>query len=250
MAWLLASSWLPVACRTGLPGEPPPAIDRVATIESLAVPGFGPAVVSVPGGSLGPKPVLVVAHGAGDRPEWHCEMWQRIVRDRGFVLCVRGRRVDDRVPFDDAAFYYPDHRWLGRVVAAAVQALRASYEPRVDLHGAVYAGYSQGAIMGALVLAEQSHEFARALLIEGGAGEWSVARARSYRRHGGARVLFMCGTIGCRRQAGAATRWLERASLVASVEYVTEGGHTYGGGMEAALPRAFDGLVAGDPRWR
>jgi predicted esterase len=193
---------------------------------------------------------LVVAHGAGDRPEWHCELWQRIVRERGFVLCLRGRRVDDRVSFDQAAFYYPDHHWLGRALVATISALEARYGPRLDARRMVYAGFSQGAIMGALVVGDKPIDVGAALLIEGGAGEWNVARARRYRRRGGERVLHVCGTPGCPRLARRATRYLEQGGVMARVEYFAAAGHSYGGGIEAALPGAFDWLVAGDPRWR
>jgi predicted esterase len=246
-AWLLVGLVLLGACHAGLAGPPAQAGGELV---SLGVPGFGPAVVSVPAGSLGPKPLLVVAHGAWDRPEWHCELWQRIVGERGFVLCLRGRRVDDRVPFEQAAFYYPDHHWLGRALTAAISALEARYGSRLDARRAAYAGFSQGAIMGALVLGDKPTDLTVALLIEGGAGEWNVARAKRYRRRGGDRVLLMCGTIGCRRQALRATRYLERGGVTARVEYFPDAGHSFGGGVEAALPRALDWLVAGDPRWR
>src|SRR5262245_33463782 len=54
---------------------------------SLPVEGHNPAVVSVPRGATGRMPVLVATHGAGDRAEWHCEIWRDIVGNRGFVLC-------------------------------------------------------------------------------------------------------------------------------------------------------------------
>ncbi len=207
-------------------------------------------MVSVPGHPSAPKPLLIVAHGAWDRPEWHCELWRRIVRDRAFVLCLRGRRVDERVSFDQAAFYYPDHHWLGRVLPAAVTALEARYGGSLQVQHAIYAGYSQGGIMGALVLGDKPVDIAAALLIEGGAGEWSIARARRFRHRGGQRVLFVCGTAGCQQQARGATRALSRVGIAATVEYFPAAGHSYGGAIEAALPGALEWLVAGDPRWR
>ncbi len=235
------------ACHAGLAG--PPA-ESGAHLETLYVPGFGPSVVSVPAGARSPKPLLVVAHGAGDRPEWHCELWQRIVRERGFVLCLRGRRVDDRVKFEQAAFYYPDHHWLGRALTAAIGALEARYGSRLDARRLVYAGFSQGAIMGALVVGDKPIDVDAALLIEGGAGEWNVARARRYRRHGGERVLFVCGSPGCPGLARRAKRTLELGGVTARVDYFPDAGHSYGGSIESALPGALDWLVAGDARWR
>src|SRR5688500_7019775 len=64
----------------------------------LDIPGHVPAVVSLPLGSTRRRPVIVATHGAGDRAEYHCELWRAIVGDRGFVVCPRGRRTDNRVP--------------------------------------------------------------------------------------------------------------------------------------------------------
>ena len=116
-----------------------------------------------------------------------------MVESRGFVLCPRGRRVDSRVPHDQSVYYFPDHYWLTRVVYAAMDALSFRFAGRVDVSGAVYGGYSQGAIMGALMVAPDPARFPRALLVEGGGGEWNVPIATEYLQGGGRRVAFVCG---------------------------------------------------------
>src|SRR5215472_933690 len=82
----------------------------------LDVPGYGAAVVAVPAPTSPgrSRPLLVATHGAWDRPEWHCELWQRISRGRAFVLCPRGRATLGYLAPDDQLFYYPDHLALGR----------------------------------------------------------------------------------------------------------------------------------------
>lgn len=244
------------------PGEAEPAGgERAATplsgrrLSSLDVDGFGPAVVSVPPPRARPYPLLVAAHGAGDFPEWHCELYGELVGDRGVVLCPRGRRLDAREPLDRASCYFPDHHYLGAVVEASLAALlaRAKREGpdglRLDPEGAVFAGYSQGATMGALVVARAPRRFARALLVEGGFSEWNVAIAGRYRAGGGQRVALVCGGLGCALSAAKSARWLEQGGVSARAIHVEGAGHTYGGAVAARLPEIFRWLVADDPRW-
>ncbi|MBN2193375.1 MAG: hypothetical protein JW751_11215 [Polyangiaceae bacterium] len=229
--------------------------DAEPRIELLEVDGFGPAVISVPRPRRAPYPLLVVAHGAGDFPEWHCELYARIVRSRGMVLCPRGKPIDAREPLDRAACYYPDHHYLGAVVAASLKAVFRRFPSeatgrRVDPSSIAFAGYSQGASMGALVVGGAPERFTRALLVEGGFKEWNVPIAARYRDGGGHRVAFVCGGIGCALSAGRSAQWLERGGLEARVVYVEGGGHTSFGAVAEALPEVFDWLVADDQRWR
>ncbi|MGK4000981.1 hypothetical protein WMF31_00045 [Sorangium sp. So ce1036] len=230
--------------------ESPPVTEELAFAD-LEVPGFGPAVVVLPRGG-GPRPVLVATHGAGDRPEWHCDVWGAMVRGAGYVLCPRGKAIDTRVPDDARIYYYPDHHALGREVTAALSALSRRFGDRVDLRAPVYAGYSQGATMGALVLPGHPAGFARAALVEGGyggAGEWTLGSARRWRGAGGARVLLACGRADCAARAHRTRETLERGGLTARVVHAKGAGHSYGGAMERALHEAYPWVIGGDPRW-
>jgi hypothetical protein len=51
-------------------------------IVPLVVPGFQDAVVSVPLGMAGSRPVVVATHEIWDFPEGLCEHWRSIVGDR------------------------------------------------------------------------------------------------------------------------------------------------------------------------
>ncbi len=236
--------------------EPSPAATPRERLSSLDVEGFGPAVVWTPPARARPYPLLVAAHGAGDRPEWHCELYGAVVGDDGVVLCPRGRRLDAREPYERAPCYFPDHHYLEAVVEASLAALLARSPGeergavRVDPEGAVFAGYSQGATMGALVVAETPARFARALLVEGGFGEWNVAIAARYRAGGGRRVALVCGGLGCALSAAESARWLEQGGVQAQAVHVAGAGHTYGGTVAARLPEIFRWLVADDPRWQ
>lgn len=236
--------------------EPLPRRVARRRLSTLPVEGYGPAVVSLPPPRARPYPLLVAAHGAGDFPEWHCELYGELVGHAGVVLCPRGRRLDARQPYDGAPCYFPDHHYLGAVVEASLTALFARAEGegtdglRLDPEGAVFAGYSQGATMGALIVARTPRRFARALLVEGGFGQWNVAIADRYRAGGGQRIALVCGGIGCALSAAESARWLEQGGVSARVIHVEGAGHTYGAAVAARLPEVLRWLVADDPRWR
>jgi predicted esterase len=218
----------------------------------LEVPGYEPAVVSLPQTSSGRGPLLVAAHGAWDRPEPHCQLWRRVTKGRGFILCPRGKRTNRHTPPEHAAYFYPDHFALSREVLAAIDALSARYPEKLDRSAAVWAGFSQGAIHGALVVALHPTVFTRAALVEGGNGffnEWSPFAARKYARGGGQRVLFGCGSPYCVRTAQRCAGYLEATGVAAFVTHAEGAGHSYGPTMERRLSEHFDWLVADDPRW-
>jgi predicted esterase len=230
-----------------------PELVAPAPFVQLPVPGHADAVLSLPLGATAKRPLVVAAHGAGDRAEYHCELWRRIVGDRAFVLCPRGRRTDERVPPADAGYYYPDHFALDKEVKAAIAALRERYRGHVDSEQAVYTGFSQGAIHGAHVIVLNPEVFPRAALVEGGNGffnEWSGPAARKYRERGGKRVLFACGSPACVRTAERCAAYLKKAGVEARVVHAEGAGHSYGPAMEAELQASFEWLVADDPRFR
>jgi predicted esterase len=230
-----------------------PELTSPAAMVQLAVPGYAEAVVSVPGLAGAPRPLVVATHGAGDRAEFHCELWRRIVGERAFVLCPQGRRTDERVRHADAAYYYPDHVALDKEVTAAIAELRARYGADLDAERAVYTGFSQGAIHGARVIVLNPDVFPRAALVEGGNGffnEWSPYAARKYKEGGGKRVLFACGSPACVRTAERCASYLKKAGVEARVVHAAGAGHSYGPAMEAELRASFEWLVADDSRFR
>jgi predicted esterase len=229
----------------------PPADDEAAFIE-LTVPGHNPAIVSLPRAASSPRPLLVAAHGAGDRAEPHCQLWRRITDAHAFVLCPQGRRTDERVPHAHAGYYYPDHFALDRELRAAISALRERYPELLDADRAVYTGFSQGAIHGAGIIVLHPELFPRAALVEGGNGffnEWSLYAARKYQAGGAERVLFACGSPACVRTANNCADYLRRAGVEQRVVHAPGAGHSYGRRMETQLQASFAWLVAGDSRW-
>ncbi len=230
--------------------EAPPLVADTPWVE-LELKGFAPAVVSLPLGARGPRPVVLVTHGAGDNPAWQCEWWRGLVRDRAFLLCPRGIAAG-RLPSGNMGYAYASEPALEREALAALAALAARYAPYVDEKGLVYAGFSQGASFGVPLLARNAERFRAAILLEDGfqPSAWTTTRARALGRGGLGRVLFGCGRAGCARGAREAARRLEGAGLETRVFHAEGAGHSYAGtGVERETFAAFAWVIEGDARW-
>jgi hypothetical protein len=101
------------------------------------------------------------------------------------------------------SFYYKQHYALGAEVAAAAAAARRQF-PRILPSSGIYAGFSQGASMGALMISSYADQFPYVVLIEGFT-QLNVALGRAFAKRGGQALLFVCGTRECAsRFAGVA----------------------------------------------
>lgn len=195
--------------------------------------------------------MLVATHGAGGRPDDACNRFRALVGARAFVLCPRGVSVDVFAERGAAGFFYPTHHALAREVSAALAALIATFGERVDTRAPVYAGFSQGAVMGALAFVTTSAPFPRMLLVEGGVGErdeWTLAGAQAFHDAGGARVLLVCGRASCFEAAKHTERLLERAGIEARARF-GPGGHTEDGPVGEVVQKELPWLLEGDARW-
>ena len=211
-----------------------------------------PAVVFVPPPSSKPRPLIVVTHGAGGRATTHCQLWRVIVEDQAFLLCPRGHRMYDSEPEEVAGYFYDGHPALGKEITRAIVALRERFGDRVDFDNPIFTGYSQGAGMGSMILPDHPAGFARAVLVEGGFGqfqEWNVATAKRFRRQGATRVLLACGRKVCLDMAETTAGYMRRGGLETKVIYVAGAGHNYGGPLFEEVRAAFRWVVEGDPRW-
>lgn len=179
-------------------------------------------------------------------------MWRRIVGDRAFILCPRGFPINPFVPPAQTGYFYTDHHSLGREISRALEALSAKFKGLVDATSPAYSGFSQGAIMGALLLPNHPARFGRAALIEGGVGsfqEWTIAAAQHWKERGGERAILACGGLRCAEHARVTASYLRRGGLSPQVLYVEGAGHSYGGAIEARLRGSFEWLIEGDARW-
>lgn len=209
---------------------------------ALDVPGFLPAVLFVPKGT-DVRPLVVAAHGAGGAPEWECDYWTRLTLGRAFVLCLRGTRINPR-----AGFYFRDHHALDAELSAAAAAARRAF-PRIAPTSGIYAGFSQGASMGALIVAKHARELPYVVLIEG-FQQWNVALGRAFAEHGGQAVLFACGTRECAKTADLSTQALERAGPRARAEHAAGAGHTPAGPVQALVAARLSWLLGSDAAWQ
>ena len=207
---------------------------------ALDVPGFLPAVLIVPAGTQ-PRPLVVAAHGAGGAPEWDCEYWNRLLDDRAFVLCPRGTAMGP------GSFYFKHHYALGAEVAAAAAEARRQF-PRILPTSGVYAGFSQGASMGALMIPSHADQFPYVVLVEGFT-QWNVPLGRAFAKGGGRALLFVCGTRECATKAGASTQTLQRTTVRARSEHAIGAGHTASGPVRERVAQQLPWLLANDPAW-
>ncbi len=245
----------PPASGEGAPTLGTPDV-HAGTVE-LPIPGFLPALAFVPPG--GPEdrfPLAVVLHGAGGRPEPHCDRWRHLLAERAYVVCPRGTPLGLVPPGGEPeGYFYRDHRALGLEVAAAVGAARSTFGPRLDARRALLAGFSQGATMGALFLHElprfegAEDVFARVALVEGGSAEWNIPLAGALRARGVERVLLVCGQSGCSRDAPRSVGYMRKAGLDVRYEAVAGGGHAWGGEVGERVERALPWLLEGDTRF-
>lgn len=222
------------------PPEPPSA--SPSRVQNLAVPGFEPAVLFVPAGSE-QRPLVLATHGAGGGPEWECDYWSKLTRGRAFVLCLRGKPIRAGV----SSYYYPDHHALERELIAAEQAARSA-EPRIAPGSGVYAGFSQGASMGALILPDHVAAFPYVVLIEGFT-TFDVRLARRVQDAGGKRILFACGTQQCASVAARSLRSLQVAGVEAHAAVATGAGHTPAGAVMEQVAAALPWLLQGEALW-
>jgi predicted esterase len=206
---------------------------------ALEVPGFLPAVLFVPPGTA-QRPLVVAAHGAGGSPEWDCEYWRRLTGGTRFLLCLRGKSMGA-----SGGFYYPNEHALEAELIAAERALRAA-QPRVAAGDGLYAGFSQGASMGSAMIGKHGASFP-ALVLQEGFQLWNIARARTFAKNGGRRVLLVCGTEQCNRIATETARWLERGGVESRLEFAAGAGHTPLGEVMERTRSALPWLLPAQP---
>lgn len=236
-----------VASATPPPGPPPLAASE--PLVELEVEGHAAAVVSLPLGAIGPRPVLVATHGNYDHPRWTCAVWRDIVGDSGFVLCPRGVARGDSPTRDEPRYHYLTNHHLEREIEQGLRSLSEAYADYVGSPPHAYAGFSQGAIMGVAILGRRPELFDRVVLIEGGFDRWTPTSVKAYAASGGRRMLFVCGQAGCDRAATKATEWFDAVAVASRVVYAKGEGHTYGGAVAELLWQSWAWFVEGDARW-
>jgi hypothetical protein len=214
----------------------------------LDVPGFPPAVVSVPIGAKSPRPIVVATHGMWDLPEGLCDNWRTIVGDEAWVLCPRGD------PMPDHTYRYRSGVALAHEIDAGVHALAQRYPGLVDEGPMLYTGFSLGAILGAWIITHDPARYPSAVLIEGGEDRFAPADIARYAKGGGRRILFACGLRFRVAPAEKAAASLRRAGVDVRVVLgkLPDAGqfmHWYNGPVADETRAQLGWLVENDERW-
>jgi predicted esterase len=199
--------------------------------EELAVEGAFPLLVWAPAGRE-KQPLIVSAHGAGCMPEDHCAYLWELSKGQAIVACLPGEPLYRKYP--ERGFYFKDHLALARELEAAMLALEAHFGARLS-EDRTYVGYSQGATMGALLLPDSPRSFRQLLFIEGGGEGLPRASAQRLKDKGTERVLFACGTSGCKGRADRVASLLQAVGIDARVGFGEGAGHTYLGAVETTV---------------
>jgi poly(3-hydroxybutyrate) depolymerase len=208
----------------------------------LEVKGFGPATVALPLGATRARPIVVVLHGARDRPEWQCGAFAGLLGGRAFILCPRGPELE------------PGVFGLGTVDAseaelrASLAALKARYGAHVAQSPVLLIGYAEGAEVAADLVRQEPSFFARVALLKGGASAFSSTSAKVFAERGGKRLLFFCTDEACERDGAARALLVTRAGANAKSVRRELGPYLDAPFIEA-LRSELPWLLEGDPRF-
>jgi hypothetical protein len=220
----------------------PPFVD-------FPVPGYPDAVVGLPEGATSSRPVVVVIHGLGGRPDPNCKAWRAIVRGWGFVLCPRGEYDPERSTPGDRRYTHPGGRRLRAHIDAALGALAERYAGYADVRAPVLTGFSLGAYEIAMLGQRGLPPFPRLAVLEGGFDGWAAPTIEAFAAEGGSRVLFGCGSSWCSiPSSAAAARIGQRPGLEARVASAPVG-HANTPPLQEAIRSQLPWFLAGDERW-
>jgi predicted esterase len=216
--------------------------------EALPVAGHPDAWMSLPTGATGKRPVVVVIHGSGDRPDWQCGGWRRATGEFPFVVCPRGAVAAGESTRDDVRYTHHGGAALLAYVDASLAALEARYPAYVDTSAPILAGFSLGASEILALAVRDPARFPRIALVEGATQGWTDARVDAYLAGGGQRVLFGAGQRANEAAARIIVKRLLAKGLGARVVYAPVN-HTFDPPLEDAIHEALPWFVAGDARW-
>jgi pimeloyl-ACP methyl ester carboxylesterase len=227
-----------------------PAVAPITTFfESLPVAGHPDAFVSLPTGAASKRPVVVVIHGAGDRPDWQCGGWRRATGAYPFIVCPTGRLDPGNSTKGDTRYTHVGGKALLSVIDGALEALTARYPDHADTSTPILAGFSLGSGEILALAVQQPARFPRIVLVEGVNDGFDDGRARAFVGGGGLRVLFGCGQRGCEIASKATAQRLQaRDHLDARVVFAPVD-HTFNPPLEDAVHSQLAWLVEGDARW-
>jgi pimeloyl-ACP methyl ester carboxylesterase len=228
----------------GSPSLPPLA----GFFEALAVTGHHDAWMSLPTGATGKRPVVVVIHGAGDRPDWQCGGWRRATGKFPFVVCPRGADAPADSTKRDARYTHRGGAALLAYIDESLAALEAKYPDYADTTTPILAGFSLGASEILALALQAPGRFPRIALVEGATRGWTDAQVDAYLAGGGRRVLYATGQRVNDVVAKTTVKHLLAKGLAARAVYAPVN-HTFDPPLEDAVRGDLGWFVEGDRRW-
>jgi predicted esterase len=147
------------------------------------------------------------------------------------------------------AFAWRSAEAVKNAIARALRASEAKYPGHVAEGPRVYAGFSQGAILGASVVEAAPEAYPRVVFLEGLGDIASRRFTRAFKANGGQRIVLACSQAGCEGGRRAAKVALDRAGIDAKVVYAGAIGHTINEPVIAAMREAVPWLLEGDALW-
>lgn len=136
----------------------------------LEVPGSADAFYFKPrGSSKRARPILMYLHGRGGNPAEDCRKWAKVGSQFGWVVCPSG-------PGDTGNGGRTWSTGAGdaeRVISGTVAALRAKYHGRVQSHGNVLIGFSEGAFVAMQVGLKDQRTWTKWLILGASDQYWS-----------------------------------------------------------------------------
>lgn len=240
---VLLLALLSVACSSKKSKSLEP-LSAPAWLVQLPVPGFGPARVAVPLAATTPRPIVVVLHGAADRPEWQCGSFRGVLGGRVFIVCPQGLpRLD-----------FPERFGLGSLdgtaaeLRAALKALKERFGGHVAQSPILLIGYAEGAALAAELARQEPEFFARVALVTGDPTAFTSSAASIFAGKGGKRALFFCTTRACQDHGAQRALWLTRRG-VAAKSVLHDVGPYLNQQFNDALRGELRWLVEDDERW-
>ncbi|HSY22859.1 MAG TPA: alpha/beta hydrolase, partial [Polyangiaceae bacterium] len=230
----------------GIPDAALPPLEGF--FEALPVTRHPDAWISLPTGATGPRPVVVMIHGAGDRPDWQCGGWRRATGGYPFIVCPRGAYVPGESTRDDARYTHRGGATLLAYIDASLEALRAKYPGYADTANPLLAGFSLGASEVLALAVQDPARFPRLVLVEGAVNAWTPAQIDAYLEGGGVRVLYATGQRVNDEAAKATVKRLGERHLDGRAVFAPVG-HTFDPPLEDAVRAQLAWLVGGDARW-
>jgi poly(3-hydroxybutyrate) depolymerase len=210
----------------------------------LPVKGFGPATVALPLGATGPRPIVIVLHGARDRAEWQCGSFRGVLGGHVFILCPQGIAQSTEGglyglgTFDDSA----------AELRAGLSALKGRYGAHVAPSPVLLIGYGEGAAVAADLARQEPAFFARVALVNGNPALLTPSAVKIFAERGGKRMLFFCVDAECDASGVERALLLTRVGLAAK-SVKAEVGPYLDQRFTDALREQVPWLVEGDTRW-